>query len=446
MAVSKPPKGKRDAKKTSRVPTSRVGRLARVASLAGGVAGGMLAEGVRSVRDGRSLKAKDLLLTRANAERLTDQLATMRGAAMKLGQILSMETGQLLPKELSEVLSRLRSDAQSMPVSQLESQLVKAFGDEWPELLYGFNYTPLASASIGQVHRCYSPEGEEIVLKIQYPGIAQSIDSDVDNIATILRLAQLLPKGLDIKDLLEQAKVQLHGEADYCVEAEYMTSYAKLLGNDERFFVPSVLEGLSSQSILAMTFVNGEPIEDLPTIAPDDCDRVMAALIELMFTELFEWQMVQTDPNFANYQYRCSDGKIILLDFGATRRFDAEFTDKYRLLARAAIDQDRQALKSAAEAIGYVVSGADKEYVELTLDVFMMAGEPMLVDEAYDFSNSDLPAATQELAFKMQEFSDCWHAPPTDALYFHRKLGGMFMLANRIGAKVNVHEIITRWV
>ncbi|MCB1732414.1 MAG: AarF/ABC1/UbiB kinase family protein, partial [Halieaceae bacterium] len=194
------------------IPTSRVGRLARVARMAGGVAGGMLAEGTRQLRAGKRPRARDMLLTPANARRVADQLATMRGAAMKVGQILSMDTGDFLPRELADILARLRSDARYMPVAQLRKVMDEAYGEDWEELFYGFEMKPLAAASIGQVHKTVAPDGREIVLKVQYPGVAASIDSDVDNIAALLRMSGLLPAELDIQPLLEDAKRQLKDE------------------------------------------------------------------------------------------------------------------------------------------------------------------------------------------------------------------------------------------
>ncbi len=435
-----------DKDKQRAVPTSRMGRFARVAKLAGGVAGGMLAEGSRQLRAGKRPRARDLLLTPGNARRVADQLADMRGAAMKLGQILSMDTGDLLPRELADILARLRSDARSMPLEQLQAAMTEAYGEDWEELFYNFDYQPLAAASIGQVHRTISPDGREIVLKVQYPGVARSIDADVDNIATVLKVSGLLPEGLDINPLLADAKAQLRDEADYIKEAEFLRAFGEVLADDERFLLPEVLPDLTRRNVLAMTYVEGLPIESIAEEAQAERDRVMTALVDLMLTELFELRMVQTDPNFANYQYRHSDGRIVLLDFGATRHFKAGFVRDYRKLARAAIDGDRDKVLAAAERLGYSMGDANSEYRELVLELFLLALEPLGIDEEYDFAHSDLPARMSELGETVTDYRDFWQAPPTDAVYFHRKLGGMFMLASRLGARVNVYQLIRRWL
>ena len=441
------PKDRKGADDNHRsIPTSRVGRLARVARMAGGVAGGMLAEGTRQLRAGKRPRARDMLLTPANARRVADQLATMRGAAMKVGQILSMDTGDFLPRELADILARLRSDARYMPVAQLRKVMDQAYGEDWEGAFYGFEMKPLAAASIGQVHRAVAPDGRAIVLKVQYPGVAASIDSDVDNIATLLRMSGLLPAELDIKPLLEDAKRQLKDEADYHKEADFLQAFGDLLAEDERFLVPHVLPELTRKTVLAMTYVAGKPIETIVDLPQAERDRVMSALVELMFLELFELRMVQTDPNFANYQYRQKSGQIVLLDFGATRRFRAGFVNNYRKLLAAALVGNRDKVVAAADRIGYAMGDDDSEYRELVLELFLLALEPMRHEGPYDFARSDMARRMSELAEEVSEYRDFWRAPPTDAMYFHRKLGGMFLLASRVKARVDVNGLIRRWL
>ncbi|PLW86956.1 ubiquinol-cytochrome C reductase [Halioglobus japonicus] len=414
--------------------------------MAGGVAGGMIAEGTRQLKAGKRPRARDMLLTPGNARRVADQLATMRGAAMKVGQILSMDTGDFLPRELADILARLRSDARYMPPNQLNAVMTEAYGEEWEAMFYGFEHKPLAAASIGQVHRTVSPDGREIVLKVQYPGIANSIDADVDNIASLLNISGLLPAELEIQPLLEDAKAQLHDEADYHKEAEFLAAFGELLADDERFVVPEVIPDITRKTVLAMTYVEGEPIETIATLPQADRDAVMTALVELMFRELFELRMVQTDPNFANYQYNRRSGKIVLLDFGATRRFKAGFVNNYRSLAKAAIAGNEKRLLAAAEKVGYAVGDEDSEYREMILALFLVALEPLQHEGPYDFAASDMAARMSQLGEDVTRFKDFWKAPPTDAVYFHRKLGGMFMLASRLKARVDVQQLLRQFL
>ena len=186
-----------------KVPSSRLSRLASFGQLAGGVASGMLAEGVRRLANGERPQLSDLLLTPGNAMRVAEQLSRLRGAAMKLGQMISLDAGDLLPAELTSILARLRDSAHYMPPSQLNQVLTNEWGKDWRRRFVRFEATPIAAASIGQVHRAQLPDGRVIAIKVQYPGVANSIDADVDNVATLLRLSSLLPENLDIAPLLE---------------------------------------------------------------------------------------------------------------------------------------------------------------------------------------------------------------------------------------------------
>ena len=319
-----------------------------------------------------------------------------------------------------------------------------AYGADWEQLFYGFEMKPLAAASIGQVHRTVAPDGREIVLKVQYPGVSSSFDSDVDNIATLLRMSGLLPPELNIQPLLEDAKRQLKDEADYYKEAKFLESFHELLQDDDRFLVPQLLPELTRSTVLAMTYVSGKPIESIVTLPQEERDRVMTALVELMFMELFELRMVQTDPNFANYLYRGSSGQIVLLDFGATRHFKAGFVNGYRKLLAAALSDDEDKLVQAAERIGYAMGDEDSQYRALVLELFLLALEPLRHEGVYDFARSDMARRMSLLAEDVADYRDFWQAPPTDAMYFHRKLGGMFLLASRVKARVDVNSLVRR--
>jgi len=440
------PGGSKDGDDARPIPTGRASRLARLARLAGGVAGGMVAEGTRQLRSGNRPRARDLLLTPGNARRVAEQLSTMRGAAMKVGQMLSMDSGEFLPRELADILARLRDDARRMPPAQLHQAMSAAYGPDWEALFYGFDMKPLAAASIGQVHRTLSPDGRDIVLKVQYPGVAESIDSDVDNIAGLLRMSGLLPPEVDIQPLLDDAKVQLREEADYLKEAQHLQAFRDQLAGDPRFVLPEVLPELTHRTVLAMTYVSGSPIETVREVPQAERDRVMSALFELMLQEMFELRMVQTDPNFANYRYRRESGEIVLLDFGATRRFKAGFVNDYRKRARAAIAGDEVKLVAAAERLGYAMGEPGGEYRALVMQFLALVMEPLREDVVYDFARSDMARNMSQLGEDITRFRDAWRAPPMDAIYFHRKVGGMFLLASRLRARVNVHRLAQRWL
>lgn len=295
----------------STVPSSRLGRLARLGSMVGGVAGNMLLAGARELAQGKRPKLSNLLLTPTNVQRITQQLAQMRGAAMKVGQLISMDAGDLLPPELATILARLRSDAHAMPQRQVQAVLSVNWGAKWQQRFEPFDFTPIAAASIGQVHRARTRDGRDLAIKIQYPGVQKSISGDVDNVAALLRLSGVLPKTLDVAPLLQEAKRQLREEADYQVEGTHLQRFGDLLADAPQFVVPALHSDLTTRQVLAMSYVEAVPIESMTSAPQPERDRIVRLLVELLFRELFDFGLMQTDPNFANYRYNPQTSAVL---------------------------------------------------------------------------------------------------------------------------------------
>ena len=195
-------------KKALKVPSSRVNRAGKIGSLLARVAGNVAYNGTKQLLSGSKPSMSDLLLTPNNLQKLADQLASMRGAAMKLGQLLSMDTGEILPEELSNILAKLRDNAHAMPHKQLIAILKSNWGDNWVDNFAYFNLTPLACASIGQVHIAHNDNGEKLAVKLQYPGVRDSINSDVDNLNRVIKLSGQIPRHIDLTPLLNETKKQ----------------------------------------------------------------------------------------------------------------------------------------------------------------------------------------------------------------------------------------------
>jgi predicted unusual protein kinase regulating ubiquinone biosynthesis (AarF/ABC1/UbiB family) len=431
---------------TSSVPRGRLERLAHLGGLAGRVAGGMLAEGMRQVARGNLPRAADLVLTPANARRVAEKLSELRGAAMKVGQLLSMDAGDILPADLAAILARLRADARPMPMSEVVTVMQESFGQGWEQHFKRFSFTPMAAASIGQVHAALSQSDRQLALKIQYPGIGQSIDSDVDNVATLLKVSRLVPDGLDLQPLLQEAKRQLHEEADYLLEAGHLRRFAIALQESPEFLVPGVDEDLTRENILAMDFLEGDPIESLTTATQVTRDRVVGLLLELLFRELFEFGMIQTDPNFANFLYNTSTRQLGLLDFGATRGYPVAVIEAYRGLLEAALREDHAAMSESAQAIGYFKKDIHAQQRAAVIKLFVLATEPARTRGRFDFGTSDLAVRIRDAGMALSFDQGYWHTPPADAVFLHRKLGGLYLLAARLRAKIDVRIILERYL
>ncbi len=425
-----------------RVPAGRLSRLSAFSQLAGGIAGGMLAESVRRLASGERPRMSDLLLTPDNAVRVTNQLSKLRGAAMKLGQMISMDAGDVLPAELTAILARLRDSAHFMPAAQLNKVLISQWGPDWRRQFKHFDARPIAAASIGQVHRATLQDGTVLAIKVQYPGIADSIDADVDNVASLLHMSNLLPGTLDIAPLLAEAKKQLNEEADYVREARQMRRYKKLLANDPVFLVPEPYASLSGQRILAMDFIPGQAIEEIEAQPQDLRDKAVSALMDLVLRELFEFGYMQTDPNFANYRWQREGGKIVLLDFGAARAVPAQTVEAYRRLIQAGLGDDSLALRDTLIDTGFV-SPITLQRHQVALDGMigiLMAhlGKPGL----FDFADRGFVDEVRRYGESIVADSAAWHIPPADTLFVQRKVSGTALLAIRMKAKLPLRDMV----
>ncbi|MGP1833519.1 ABC1 kinase family protein [Shewanella frigidimarina] len=430
----------------AKVPTSRLSRLSKMGGLASRLAGNVLLEGAKQLSQGKSPSMQQLMMTPKNIGHVADKLSQLRGAAMKVGQMLSMDAGDLVPPELAEILAKLRSDAKAMPHKQLTQLLVQHWGRDWLAPFAQFELRPFAAASIGQVHLACLDTGEKLAIKIQYPGIRDSIDSDIDNVASLLKVSRLIPANVKLDTLLAEAKAQLHNEADYQFEAQQIALYQQQLGDNPHFIVPKVYPQLSNNSILCMQFVEGVAIESVEHYPQDVRDKVASALMELCFKELFCFQLVQSDPNFANFQYQADSQKIVLLDFGATRTISDTLSQGYMQLMQGAIADDKQQMSNAAQQIGFFQDAIDPQQKQLIIDIFYQACEPLRTQGAYDFGASDLAKRITQAGKAMSTQQNEWHTPPTDAIFIHRKLAGMYLLAAKLNANINVHALFNQVV
>ncbi len=433
----------RQGSRARRIPTGRVSRLLQLGSLATGIAGNMTAQGLGQISRGTRPALRDLLLTPRNARRLADDLSRMRGAAMKVGQLLSMEAGDFLPPDLAEILARLQAAADPMPPRQLNAVLTDNWGADWRYHFDSFDVRPVATASIGQVHRARLRDGRSLAVKVQYPGVAQSVDSDVANLGALVKLSGLLPEGFDLAPYLAEARQQLRLETDYHHEARAMAEYGTLVSGMDPFEVPVPIADWSTGQVLAMSFLDSRPIAWLEQAPQAERDRVAHHLIDLTLREIFGFGVVQTDPNFANFRYNATTGRIVLLDFGATRTIDPAIVATCRDLLSAGLRADDLAVRDAATALGLlsadmpdwqsqkILSILDLAWAEIRRDVFDAGQSPLLARlrvEAAELSQARVPPPVM----------------PMDALYLQRKVGGMLLLIIRLRARVGLRDLVER--
>ncbi|XP_077174609.1 atypical kinase COQ8B, mitochondrial [Paroedura picta] len=429
-----------------KVPVTRVGRLANFGGLAVGLGLGALAEVARNSLNGEP-KAKNRealldsnpFLSEANAERIVDTLCKMRGAALKIGQMLSIQDNSFLNPKLQQIFERVRQSADFMPPAQMKGVLVEELGSHWQEKMAFFEETPFAAASIGQVHRGVLRDGREVALKIQYPGIAQSIQSDLDNFLSVLKMSMMLPEGLFADKTLQVLQKELGWECDYLREANCARKFRQLLEGDPFFEVPEVVNELSTQRVLSMELVGGVPMDQCQTLAQETRNEICSHILRLCLRELFEFRFMQTDPNWSNFFYDTTKHKVTLLDFGASRGFSKEFTDHYIQVVRAAADGDRAKVLQKSKDLKFMTGFETKAFEEAHVNAVMILGEAFSAAGPFDFRTQSTTRCIQELIPTMLKHRLC--SPPEESYSLHRKMAGSFLVCARLGAVIPCREM-----
>lgn len=383
-------------------------------------------------------------ISEAQAERLAEGLCRMRGAALKIGQMLSLSDESMLPPEIAKILERVRTQADIMPRKQLEKVMVAELGPDWRTKLGGDNFSPqpVAAASIGQVHRTRLPNGQECAVKVQYPGVAESINSDLNNLKRLLMIANFLPKGLYIDSLISVAREELTNECDYAREAISQERFKAYVGDDSDFEVPSVIPELSTKRILTTTWLKGMPIDAVSEggASQEVRNHIARKLLKLTLRELFVWRYMQTDPNWGNFFYDTENDKIGLLDFGATREYPKEFVDDYLRLVWAAANQDRTTIHDLSLKLGFLTGYETKVMVDAHIDSGLVVGEPFVSHQPFDFKHSGITSRVTKYG---SIFAEHRLTPPPNEVYsLHRKLAGAFLICIRMGAVMPCRDML----
>ncbi|KAH6715196.1 ABC1 family-domain-containing protein [Leptodontidium sp. MPI-SDFR-AT-0119] len=425
----------------SRVPSSRLGRLWNYGGLAAGMVGGAISESLRRVGGGGS--EGSYMLSAGNMDRLVTKLSRMRGAALKLGQVISFQDSKMLPEPIREVLQRVQDRADYMPPSQRDRVLTDNLGPEWREVFSSFDEKPLAAASIGQVHSAVlKSNGARVAVKVQYPGVANSIDSDLSNLALLLTASRLLPKGLFLDKTIANARTELAWECDYTREAECGRRFEGLLADEKDvFLVPKVYSEASGKQVLTMEFMDGIGVTRVQSFTQEQKDWIGTQILRLCLREITEFRFMQTDPNWTNFLYNAKTNKLELLDFGASREYPEYFITRYTKLLAAASRSDRDTVQALSVELGYLTGQESKAMLDAHIASVLTLAEPFLESspEIYDFKNQTITDRVKELIPLM--IRERLAPPPEETYSLHRKLSGAFLLCARLGSRVRCREL-----
>jgi aarF domain-containing kinase len=425
----------------SKVPSSRIGRLWNYGGLAAGMFGGAITESLR--RATGSGGEGSYILSAGNMERLVAKLSRMRGAALKLGQMMSFQDSKMLPAPIQQVLLRVQDSADYMPPSQRNKVLASNLGEDWRELFSEFEEKPMAAASIGQVHGAtLKSNGKRVAVKVQYPGVADSIDSDLDNLAILLTASRLLPKGLYLEKTIANARTELAWECDYIREAECGQRFQVLLSDEKDIFVvPNIYPEASGKQVLAMEYMDGIGVTKVQNFTQKQRDWIGTQILRLCLREITEFRFMQTDPNWTNFLYNAKTNRLELLDFGASREYPEEFISRYTHLLLAASKSDKDIVRSLSIELGYLTGHESKAMLNAHIASVLTLAEPFLASspEIYDFRDQTITERVKALIPVMVR--ERLAPPPEETYSLHRKLSGAFLLCARLGSRVRCRKL-----
>ncbi len=441
-------------KKLNQIKSSFLSRGISVAKLG-------LNAGVKYAANRIGNKSFDDFVT-SQAGIFTKEFGELKGSLMKAGQMLSVYGEYFFPPQANAILKTLQSDSPAIEWDVMKTYLQKYLSPEQIDELE-IDPEPIGTASMGQVHKARIREtGEWIALKIQYPDVDKAIDSDIAALKTLLKVSKIIPDGLDLKAIFEEVKTMLRQELDYVNEARLTRKYAGFVKGDDRFVVPKVYTKFSNKRVLATEYLEGLRADHplVQSLSSSRRNRLSENFLDLYFKEIFEWNLVQTDPHLGNYKIQIDslgNDRLVLLDFGACREFSDEFIDQYRKMIQGSVTNDEHMFFKAGEKLGFIRKGDTEEYIQAykdfcyeTVEPFWTPDDPrntqnkIAADGTYRWKESDLPGRIVKKALQFKKFD--LKSPPKEIIFLDRKTGGVFIFLSVLKAEINARKIIDAYL
>src|SRR5829696_324922 len=432
------------------IPTGRVQRTAKVGSVIGAsgakYAGTRARNLVRPKEDAAEALDKSHLEA---AERMVDALGTMKGAAMKIGQLASFIDTEFLPPEYRELyqdkLSALRSEAPPMPWKTVKSVLEEEWDDPVEELFDDFSHDAAAAASIGQVHRAVLPDGRQVAVKVQYPGVASAIAADMQNAGHILRLAKAFAPGLDAKAAAAELKERVMEELDYELEAQSQRAFARGYRRHPFIHVPDVVTRLSTERVLVSEWVDGAGFDEVRELPQSERDRFGEIVYRFCFGSIYHLQHFNADAHPGNYLL-LPDGRVAFLDFGMTKHLDQDQIELEIAALEAIFDDDPEELRVALHDLGFL-KDPRKVDAELLMDHVRAVGGWYMEDRDVTIDSSRVMQAIAAVSDPRSNFYRVMRREnlPANELMGRRMESGVLAVLGQLEATRNWYRIGREW-
>jgi len=426
---------------SSRLAQGQMARLLRIGNLSARMYTSWLGAKLRRLFAGKEAKKQlDTAQRKANAERVAETMGQMKGAFMKLGQMMSFVTDDI-PEEYRAALASLQASAPPMDLALLRDVAERELGMPLERAFARFDAQPLASASIGQVHRAQLPTGEEVVVKIQYPGVAQAIAGDLANVGVLYRMMAMFYPGVEPGPIVDELRARIGEELDYRIEAKNQRAFYDLYENHPFVRIPRVFESHSSSSVLTSEYVAGRRYVDICELPDAERQRYGEILYRFIFGSIARFGVFNGDPHPGNYLFDDS-GHVVFLDFGCVKYFPQQMRRDWKALISAHLSEDRAAFKRQLLALRFI-RAEDNLDAESLYDYFNYFYEPFHLDRQFTYTR-EYNAKSFGMIFKPQgKFATLgkrFNMPP-DFVFVNRIQWGVVSLLANLAASANWHRI-----
>lgn len=433
--------------KSPRITKGRAKRALQVGSLTTSVGSSYLWHALKRPFQSATTKDQELFdLHLKNAMRIVERSRELRGAFMKLVQMLSMRD-DIFPAEALNILSVVQSSVPPMAYDLIREQVKNELG-KFPEQLFkNFEHEAFAAASLGQVHKATLKNGRIVVVKVQYPGVDETVEQDLKNLKALLQVfttmaRDVLRQRFDAGDIYLEMEERLREELDYVNEANNLALFHKLFADDDEVVVPRVYPDFSSRRVLTMEYIDGYKLQDMFSAGIDQSlkDWIAVKYFQMVWRQILEFGVLHTDPHPGNYLITYHP-KIVMLDFGSVRVFPEEIRLGYLRLAKAILDRDEQAMGECFVVLGYMNSGEDPAPL---VKIMYLIFEPVLEDHVYDPHDFDSVGKTVEITnigIEHRVFN-----APGHRLFLVRALWGLDSYIHQFHTITNWHRVFRECV
>ncbi|MGB1580607.1 MAG: ABC1 kinase family protein, partial [Nevskiales bacterium] len=380
-------------------------------------------------------------LNAAAGKHLADTLGELKGAVMKMGQFAS-QVSDLLPAEISEPLKRLQKEAPPMPFEVIEEQLGSVFGKPVDALFASIDPEPYAAASIGQVHRACLHDGREVVVKVQYPGVVDSVDSDLRQLKRTMKMARIAKVSQKVLDgVFNEIRDRLLEELDYENEARNLADFRYFFAKDSQYVIPEVVSELSTREVLTMTLEQGDTLDYASEHYEAELrEQLMINLFHFMTRSVFELKAVHADPHAGNFAFR-RDGSMVIYDFGCIKQLADDKVDAYYRAVVAGLQADWKAVDQALHDLGARIHGSIPVPDDFYQGWQPIVLKPFLKEEPFDFAGSTIHKAVMAKSPEMLGYMEQFK-PPVDTLFLDRMVSGHYWTMVSLGAKVALRPML----